>query len=104
MNVVAIDPGLTGSWHGDIQVAGQHTEWTPDGRLRIVVEFENRTREGFPVQIQTHFKDANGRFLADQTAWETVPLPRNQTSLYQAVAATKEAEFAHVRVRRAVAR
>ena len=102
-NIVAIDNGLTGSDHGAIQVARQHAGWTPDGRLKISVEFENRTSRTLRVQIQTAFKDASDNFLADQTPWKTVPLPRNATYLYEAWAMTKEAQRAHVRVRHAVA-
>lgn len=101
-NIVAVDMGLTGSPHGDIQVASQRADWTPDGRLKISVEFENRTREALRLQIQTAFKDANDNFLPDQTPWKTIVLPRNVTSLYEVTALSKEAEKAHVRVRRAV--
>lgn len=100
INIVAVDWGLTGIWHGDVQVADQWTEWTPDGRLRIVVEFENRTRESLPLQVQTAFKDGQDRFLRDETAWENIVLPRNSTYRYEATAFDSQAEKAHVRVRR----
>ncbi|MEK7530076.1 MAG: DUF1425 domain-containing protein, partial [Patescibacteria group bacterium] len=98
-NIVAIDLGLSGIPHGDIQIAAQETSWTNDGRLVIVVELENRTRRDLRVQIQTAFKDKNGHFLADQTPYQTVVMPRNQTYRYEATAVDPKAANAHVRVR-----
>lgn len=98
-NVVAIDLGLTGIPHGDVQIARQQTDWTPDGRLKILVALENRTRKALRVQIQTQFKDNQGNFLSDETPYRTVVMPRNQTTLYEATASDPKAELAHVRVR-----
>lgn len=99
INVVAIDVGLAGIRHGDIQIAGQNTAWTDDGRLIIVVELENRTTHDLRVQIQTAFKDEADRFLSDQTPYRTVVMPRNQTYRYEATASDRNAAKAHVRVR-----
>jgi hypothetical protein len=98
-NIVAVDCGLTGISHGDVQIARQHTEWSPDGRLKISVEIENRTPKDLPVQIQTAFKDSSDNFLSDQTPYKTAVLPRNATYLYEATALNKNAEKAHVRIR-----
>ncbi len=101
-NIVAIDCDLTGSPHGAVQVARQYYTWSQDGRLRIVLELENRTTKNLRLQIQTAFKDEGDNFLPDQTPYQTTVLQRNQTHRYECTALSREAAKAHVLVRWAV--
>ena len=103
VTVIAMDAGLA-RLMGDkkVTVASQRAEWTPDGRLKVYVEIDNRTTGSIDVQIQTVFKDANNNMLEDQTAWEPMVLPRTASTLYTAKALDKRAEKYLVRIRLAI--
>ncbi len=100
-NIVTVDNDLAGPLCSKIQIARQRTEWTPDGRLRIFVEIENRTTSELDLEIQTAFKDCEDNFLLDAAPWTVVVLHRNQTHVYAATAMNKDAVKAHVRLRNA---
>ncbi len=100
-NIVTVDNDLAGPLCSKIQIARQRTEWTPDGRLRIFVEIENRTTSELDLEIQTAFKDCDDNFLLDAAPWTVVVLHRNQTHVYAATAMNRDAVKAHVRLRNA---
>jgi len=100
VSVVAMDADLA-RLVGDrkVAVAFQRAEWTPDGRLKVHLELDNRATRSLAVQIQTVFKDANGNMLEDQTSWEPIVLPRAASTLYTATAMDKRAEKYLIRIR-----
>jgi len=82
-----------------IAVANQRLSWTSDGRLKVLVEIDNRSGRALDVQIQTIFKDKYGNMLEDQTSWEPIVLPRAASTLYTATALDKRAEKFLIRIR-----
>ena len=99
-SVVALDKKLV-QWISSrkIKVASERADWTPDGRLQVSLELENRTKETFPVQIQTVFKDRHGSFTEDKTNWEYIILTKKSITLYKATALSKESEGYLIRIK-----
>ena len=56
-----------------------------DGRLRVVLELANLSSKELAVQVQTVFRDKDGRLYDDETNWQMVVLPGSANYRYEVV-------------------
>ena len=92
---VLLDKALNGklSFHNPI------SRRVDNGRLEIVVELRNRTREPLIVNLSTVFRDGEGVTLNDESAWQPVFLGPAQTQVYRVTSITEQAAYFTVRAR-----
>ena len=83
-----------------IQVVNHSGTWTDDSRLRVQVVFRNTDKDKlYILQVQTHFRRADGNYLKDVTNWETFSISPNGTYIYEITAMDSKAEGFVTRVR-----
>ena len=94
-NVIALDEA---AWRlvslSDYQVARGD-----DGRLDVVLELANLSALDVEVQVQTVFRDGEGRLLSDETGWQMMVLPGNGSSRYEVRSLSTDGESFVVQVK-----
>ncbi len=83
-----------------IKVVASKADRTPDARLAIAVDLQNRLEQPLVVQIQTVFKDKDGMSTGDETNWEFVTIPGYSTHTYRVTSGNSQAADFLVRIRR----
>mgnify|MGYP006928156348 CR=1 FL=1 len=94
-NVIALDEA---AWQL-VSLSDYQIERGEDGRLDVVLELANLSSLDVEVQLQTVFRDGEGRLLSDETGWQMVVLPGNGSSRYEVRSLSVEAETFVVQVK-----
>ncbi len=94
-NVIALDEA---AWRlvslSDYQVARGE-----DDRLEVVLELANLSSLDLEIQVQTVFRDGDGRLISDETNWRMLVLPGSGSARYEVRSLSAEAESFVVQVR-----
>ncbi|NJK92476.1 MAG: hypothetical protein HC904_11975 [Blastochloris sp.] len=99
--IVLLDKDLRRTLSVDVPVNSSRNSV---GNLVVQVPLRNRTNdETLQIQVQTLFRDSNGRVLysepGSEPAWTPMMLTPNQSGLYQQASLTPEAAQFTIRVR-----
>lgn len=94
---VAVGKKMPKYLHEKIVIAYDDLSFLTD-KLKLTVQFENRTKTAFTLHVQTFFLDESGKRLNDQTPREVVKVPLNGMAEYQAIAINAKAQQVEVHV------
>lgn len=94
-NVIALDEA---AWQL-VSLSDYQIERGEDGRLDVVLELANLSSLDVEVQLQTVFRDGEGRLLSDETGWQMMVLPGSGSSRYEVRSLSVEAETFVVQVK-----
>jgi len=104
-DVVVYDRSL-GGWfplntvfRSDLTVDAKRASVTPDGRLKVEVQFKNNLSKQLNLQVQTVFLDDTDFMLSDQTNWGPLPVPKFATERYSTTSMSRQARSYVVCVR-----
>lgn len=96
--VVVYDRSL-GGWYplntvfrSDLTVDAKRASATPDGRLRVEIQFKNNLTKQLNLQVQTVFLDETDFMLSDQTSWSPLLLPKYATERYSTTSMSRQAK------------
>ncbi|MDI6788899.1 MAG: hypothetical protein QME51_11055 [Planctomycetota bacterium] len=65
-----------------VDVLSENSERQPDGRLKIVLTFQNKTGGELHIRARTIFKDEKFNPVGDETNWEYIMIPQHATHSY----------------------
>lgn len=94
-NVIALDEA---AWRL-VSLSDYQVNRGEDDRLEVVLELANLSSLDLEIQVQTVFRDSEGRLISDETNWRMLVLPGSGSARYEVRSLSVEAETFVVQVR-----
>ena len=101
-NVVILDKALDNQFGSRrVTIVGEKSDFTEDGRIKVLCEIRNMKKDLLRLQVQTVFKDEADFSIEQDTPWELVLIPGFATKTYSTTALNVKAKKYTIRIREA---